>query len=78
MMEFRDFKKVSDIPNLIFPLVITTTVWKIDVSRISIDGGSSCDIIYSKMFEKMGMESASLWSYEGSDLQVFNWTTTFS
>lgn len=59
-----------------FPLVITTTIRQFDVSQILIVGGSSCDIMYSKLFKKMNLERGNLLPCEGSNLQAFNGTTT--
>lgn len=33
--------------------------------------------MYTELFEKMGFNRGSLWSYKGSNLQTFNGTTTF-
>lgn len=71
MLGFWNSKKVGGIPNEIFPLLITTIVEQFDISQILIDGGNSCDITYSRLFEKMGLEP-----YEGSYLQTFNGMTT--
>lgn len=53
--DFETHKKVMGIPNEKFPLVIIARAGKLDVSRIFIDDGSSCDIIYSELFEKMNL-----------------------
>lgn len=39
-----------------------------DVSKVLIGGGNSYDIMYSNLFEKMGLKNEKLWPYEGSDL----------
>lgn len=62
--------------NKIFSLVMITTIVNFDVSRVLINGGSSCNIMYSNLFDKMGLEKEKLWPYEGSILQDFNNTTT--
>lgn len=54
------------------PLVIIAIMRQFDVFHILIDGGSSCDIMYSKLFGKMGIDIWSLWPYKGSNLQAFN------
>lgn len=59
-----------------FPLIITATLAKFDVSEILIDSGNSCEIIYSELFEKMDLDKNSLWSYEVFDLWAFNEITT--
>ncbi|MCI87327.1 hypothetical protein A2U01_0108609, partial [Trifolium medium] len=46
-----------------------------DVSRILIDQGSSCDVMYQVLFEKLGLKRKDLSSYEGADLQGFNGST---
>lgn len=68
MLGFCNSEKVGGIPNENFPLVITATVEKFYVSWILIEGGSFFYIIYSKLFEKIGLDRGSLWLYKGSDL----------
>lgn len=43
-----------------------------DVSRILIDKGSSWDIMYYELFEKIGLKREILWLYEGSYFHAFN------
>ncbi|MCI97624.1 hypothetical protein A2U01_0118925, partial [Trifolium medium] len=40
-----------------------------DVSRILIDQGSSCDVMYRELFQKLGLRRECLCPYEGTDLQ---------
>lgn len=47
MLDLWDNEKIRVIPNEIFPMVITVIIGHFDVSRILIDGGSSCNIMYS-------------------------------
>lgn len=47
-----------------------------NVSKISIDKGSSCDIMYAKLFEKIELKRKKLWPYEGVDLQALSNTIT--
>lgn len=42
------------------------------MSRILIYNGSSCDIMYAELFEKLGMKKEKLWPYAGSNLQPLN------
>lgn len=56
--------------------MIIAIVEKLDIFEILIDGGNSCDIMYSYLFEKMCMGRGSLWLYKGSYLQAFNEITT--
>lgn len=72
MLGFWDSEKVRRILNKIFLLVITAMIGHFDVFRILIDGSSSCDMMYSKVCEKMSWDKEKLWPYEGFDLQAFN------
>ena len=47
-----------------------------EVSRVLIDGDSSCDIVYSDLFEKIKLKKEKLWPYEWLNLQVFNGMVT--
>lgn len=68
MLGFRDSDNMGGTSSKKSPLVITTTIRKFDVSRILIDDDNSYNIMYSKLFENMGMERESLWLYESLDL----------
>lgn len=46
MIDFWDTEKVEGIPKDIFMLAITTMIDHFDVSRILIDCGNSCYIMY--------------------------------
>lgn len=69
ILELRDLEKVWGIPNKNFPLVIIARVGKFDISRILVDDGSSYNIMYSELFEKMDLNWSNLLSYEGPDLR---------
>lgn len=58
--------------NKIFLSVITVLIEHFDVSRTQMNGGSSYNIMYSKLFENMGRDKGNLWLYEGSYMHVFN------
>lgn len=55
---------------------VNNIIGHLNVSRILIHKGSSCDIMYYGLLEKMCLERGSLFLYEGSDLQTFNDTMT--
>lgn len=55
MLGFFDFEKVGGFPNETFSLVIIVIIGKVDVYWILIDGGSSCDIMYLELLEKMAL-----------------------
>ncbi|MCI34677.1 hypothetical protein A2U01_0055897, partial [Trifolium medium] len=63
------------IPNEIFPLIVIAAMAHHDVSRILIDQGSSCDVMYQELFEKLGLKRENLNSYEVTYLQGFNGST---
>lgn len=56
ILGFRVRKKVDNIPNEVFSLVILTIIANCKVSRIFINAGSSCDIMYYNLFERLGLE----------------------
>lgn len=60
MLRYWEYEKIGGTLNKIFPLVITSTIRHFDVSRILIDGGSSGNIMYSKLFDKMGHDRGNL------------------
>lgn len=54
LVEFQGHYKVNGFPNVTLPLVVTATIENHDVSRILVDGGSSCDVMYLKIFMTLG------------------------
>lgn len=55
-----DNGKVRGVPYDIFLLVIISTIDHFNVSHILIGGDDSCDIIYSELFEKVGLKKENL------------------
>lgn len=45
---------------MIVSLVITSIIMHFDVSKSLIDGGSSCDMMYFEMFEKIVLDRGKL------------------
>ncbi|MCI09265.1 hypothetical protein A2U01_0030349, partial [Trifolium medium] len=72
MIGFNDDEYLGDNPNEIFPLIIIATMACHDVSSVLIDQGSSCNVMYQELFERLGLKKKNLHSYEGTDLQGFN------
>ncbi|MCH99833.1 hypothetical protein A2U01_0020848, partial [Trifolium medium] len=72
---FDDHEYLGGVPNEIFPLIVIATMAHHDVSRILIDQGSSCDVMYQKLFQKLGLRRECLCPYEGTDLHGFNGST---
>lgn len=68
MLGFWDLENFGGIPNESFPIVIIATIGKFDISQILTDGGSSYDIMYSELFEKMNLNRSNLLPYECSYL----------
>ncbi|MCH90267.1 hypothetical protein A2U01_0011180, partial [Trifolium medium] len=75
VLGFNDDEYPGGTPNEIFPLIVIATMAHHDVSRILIDQGSSCDVMYQELLEKLGMKKEDLSSNEGTDLQGFNGST---
>lgn len=61
MLGFRNSEKVEGIPNKISPLVITVTVRQFYIHQILTECSSSYDIMYSKLFKKMGFDRGRMW-----------------
>lgn len=57
----------------ILSLVIMATIDNFDVSKILIDDGISRDIIYAKMFEKLGLKREKLMAIWGTCSTRFQW-----
>lgn len=76
VLGFRDSEKVRGILSKLLPLVITIIIGQFDVFQILIDDGSSCDIIYSSLFEKMVLDGGNMIPYDDPELHAFNGMTT--
>ncbi|GAU10283.1 hypothetical protein TSUD_418870, partial [Trifolium subterraneum] len=63
-------------PNFQIPLLVRAKMANFDVRRILVDQGSSCDIMYSRLFKVLQLTEENLVPYVGSDLQGFNGSTT--
>lgn len=60
----------------VLPLVIKYWIANHEVLRITIDKGSSCDIINACLFEELGLKKENLSPYQGIDPQAFNDSAT--
>ncbi|CAJ2654250.1 unnamed protein product [Trifolium pratense] len=58
------------------PLLIRVDMANMDVRRVLVDQGSSCDIMYSQLFTTLQLDETYLTPYFGSDLSGFNGATT--
>lgn len=76
ILGFRDCKKVHDVSNVMLLLVITATIENYLGSRILINDGSSCNIMYPDIFRKLGLCEWDLRSYKGGNLLTFNDSST--
>lgn len=62
IIKFLESEKVEGMPNKIFHLVIMATVANFDISRV-LDSGSSCNIMNSNLFERLGLKNEKLLPY---------------
>lgn len=63
---------MGGIPNKVLPLVITARIINHKASKILIDGGSYCDIMYIGLLEELEFEIRRLSCYTYMLLQAFN------
>lgn len=75
---FFDSEMFEGIPNVTFPLVVTTTVDNRAVSKILISDESLCNVTYTNIFVGLGLSKEYLVSYESMSLKVFNDSVTHS
>lgn len=75
MLGFRGLKKDGGVPKKISP-GNHRHMGLFDVSYVLINGGSFYNIMYSELFNMIGLGRRSLCPYKDFDLQVFNGTTT--
>lgn len=70
--------KVNIIPNVALPPVVTTTITinNHSVWRILIDDKNSCDLMYLRVFTRLGLRMKCLKAREGGNLQAFNDSST--
>ncbi|MCI06415.1 hypothetical protein A2U01_0027474, partial [Trifolium medium] len=76
VLGFSDDEYVGGTPNEIFLVIIMATMVNHNVSKVLIDEGSSCDIMYEELFTKLGLKRNNLTPYTETDLQGFNGSTT--
>ncbi|CAJ2654489.1 unnamed protein product [Trifolium pratense] len=62
--------------NFQIPLLVRADMANMDVRRVLIDPGSSCDIMYASLFRTLQLDETHLTPYLGSDLTGFNGATT--
>lgn len=72
LWNFKDSEEVGGILNDIGSHVITSTLTNFDVSKIFIDRGSSYDIIYAELFEKLGSNKENLSPFMSMNFEAFN------
>ncbi|PNX58607.1 hypothetical protein L195_g059276, partial [Trifolium pratense] len=62
--------------NFQIPLLVRADMANMDVRRVLIGPGSSCDIMYASLFRTLQLDETHLTQYMGSDLTGFNGATT--
>lgn len=50
---FNNREKMDGIPNNVFLLVRVTEITNFEVSRVMVEKGILCEIVYAKLFEKL-------------------------
>lgn len=71
ILGLRDHEKVEGTHNTTLSLVTTATIENHIVSRILIGDGSSCDMMYIRIFMKLGLHKQYLKLCEGKNLIAF-------
>lgn len=69
---FQDHENVDGIPNVALPLIITSIIANHCVSGILVDDGSSCNLIYFRIFTKLDLKEQDLRSCKDQSLLAFN------
>jgi hypothetical protein len=76
LLGFEDREMVDGVPNKEFRLLIIATIAGHDVARVLVDEGSSCDIMYDKLFHNLNLNTESLQPYNGGPLTGFDESPT--
>jgi len=77
-LAFHDHELPDGAPNSFVPLLVQACIANFDVSRVLIDIGPSCDIVYTRIFKTLQMKEKNLSPYVGSKLYGFNGSSTKS
>lgn len=72
MVWFQVHEKMDVTPNMTLTLVVTTSINNHSVSRIIIDDGSSCDLMYLRVLMRLGLRMNNFKSCESRNLLAFN------
>ncbi|MCI37279.1 hypothetical protein A2U01_0058503, partial [Trifolium medium] len=75
---FSDSELVKGTPNADLPLLITATMVKHNISKVLVNQGSSCNIMYQNLFSKVRNQIPELQPYHDGPLTAFDGTTTRS
>jgi hypothetical protein len=73
---FTDHDLINGSPNEDLPLLLIANIADYDVSRILIDQGSSCDIMFNEIFSKLQIEQERHEPYHEGPLTAFHGSTT--
>lgn len=73
---FQDHKKVDGVPNVRFPLDVTSTIPNQLMVQILIDNGISCKIMILDLFRGFGLYEQDHMPYEEKSILAFNDSST--
>lgn len=71
ILEFKDIKKVHDIPDKVFLLVIKAIIANLEVSRFLNDRGISCDLMFPYHYDNLGLKKENILLYI---IKAFNYS----
>lgn len=72
MLEFLDHEKVSEVPNMELLLVIMIIVANHTITWFLLDGGSSCNVLYTDTLEQLRLHKLDLSPSKGGSILTFN------
>jgi len=75
-LAFYDFELPGGASNSALPLLVQASMANIDVRRVLIDTGSSCDIMYTSLFKTLQLTEKNFSPYVGNELYGFNSLST--
>lgn len=69
---FLDKDKIYGILNIDMPLILGITIADQNLTRILVDKGSSCNVIYIGTMDLLGIQKTYLRLYNGGNMLAFN------
>jgi len=75
-LAFYDSELPGGAANSAFPLLVRASMANIDVRRVLVDTGASCDIMYTSLFKTLQLTEKNISPYVGSGRYGFNGSST--